>query len=96
MRVNEDTKECVELVARVLIRAFAAGLIFLVIWFIFFLLAKDMAFRIQEGLFGITMEQIVFINFIGMGLFKLFIFSVFLIPYVAIRWAMNGNTKTEI
>ena len=93
MSVNEDTKECVELIARVLIRAFAAGLIFLVIWSILFILAKDMAFRIHGGLFGITMEQIILINYIGMGLFKLFLFSVFLIPYVAIRWAMKGTTN---
>jgi hypothetical protein len=93
MSVNEDTKDCVELIARVLIRAFAAGLIFLVIWSIFFILAKDMAFKIHGGLFGITMEQIILINYVGMGLFKLILFSVFLIPYIGIRWAMKGNTN---
>jgi len=92
MSANEDTKGCVQLIARILIRAFAVGFIFLVIWFISFLLAKDMAFRIHGGLFSITMEQIYLINYIGMGLFKLFLFSVFLIPYVAIRWAMKGKT----
>ena len=91
MSVNEDIKGCVELIARVLIRAFAAGLIFLVIWFIVFALAKDTALRIHEGLFDITMEQLILINYIWMGLFKLFLFSVFLIPYVAIRWAMKCN-----
>ena len=91
MSLNKDTKECVELIARVLIRAFAAGLIFLVIWVILFILTKGMALRIHGGLFGITMEQIILINYIGMGLFKLFLFSAFLIPYVGIRWAMKGN-----
>ena len=92
MSVNEDTKECVELITRVLIRAFTAGLIFLVIWFIFFILAKDTALRIHGELFGITMDQMFLINYMGMGLFKVFLFSVFLIPCVAIRWAMKGNT----
>ena len=95
MSVNEDTKECVELIARVLIRAFAVGFIVLVIWFIVYILAKDTALRIHGGLFGITMEQIVLLNYIGMGLFKLFLFSVFLIPYVGIRWAMKGNTDSR-
>ena len=92
MRVNKYTKECVEFISRVLIRAFAIGLIFLVIWAIVFIFGKDMAFRIHGGLFGITMEQIVLLNYIGMGLFKLFLFSVFLIPYVGIRWAMKSTT----
>ncbi len=67
MSVNEDTKECVELIARVLIRAFAVGSIFLIIWSIVFILGKDMAFRIHGGLFGITMEQIVLLNYIEKG-----------------------------
>ncbi len=90
MSVNENSAACVELIARALIRAFWIGIIILGIWFIFFILAEGAGFKIHEGLFGITMEQITLINYGLMGLFKLFLFLAFLIPYIAIRWAMKG------
>ena len=89
MNVNENTKEQLELIAGVLIKTFVAGLIILVIWVIFSIFGAEAAFRIQEEMFGIAAGQLMVINYAGMGLFKLFLFSFFLLPYIGIHWKIK-------
>ena len=93
MDMDENASAHAELIGRVLIRAFALGMGLLMIWFVFLLVGKDFAFRIHTALFGITEQQFMLINYAGMGLLKIFAFAVFLVPYIAIRWAMAGKAK---
>ncbi len=89
MSVNENSKEQLELISGVLIKAFAAGLIILVVWVIFSIFGAEAAFKIHEEMFGIAAEKLMVINYAGMGLFKLFLFSFFLLPYIGIRWKIK-------
>jgi hypothetical protein len=89
MSVNENEKEQLELVAGVLIRAFAVGVIILGIWVVFSIVGSDAAFKIQEKMFGVAAERIVEMNYLCMGIYKIILFSLFLLPYIGIRWKIK-------
>ena len=89
MSVNENTKEQLELIAGVLIRAFAVGIFILGIWVVFSIVGSDAAFEIQEKMFGVSTEKIIEMNYLCMGIYKIILFSVFLLPYIGIRWKIK-------
>lgn len=89
MNVNENTKEYLEVIARVLMKAFIAGIIILGIWVIYSIFGSDAGFKIHEEMFGVSVDNIMIINYLCLGLFKIFLFSVFLLPYIGIRWAIK-------
>ena len=91
MVVDERLRAQAQLVASVLLRSFAVGMALLLLWFAVFLFGTDLVVAIHGRLFGVTREQLVILNYGGMGLFKLVLFAAFLIPYVAIRWALRGS-----
>jgi len=91
MVVDERLRAQAELAASVLLRCFALGIALMLFWLAFVLVGTDLAVAIHGRLFSVTREQFIMLNYVGMGLFKLFIFAVFLIPYVAIRWTLRGS-----
>lgn len=93
MEVDERLRAQAQLAASVLLRCFALGMALLLFWFVFFLVGTDLAVAIHGRLFSVTREQLIMLNYVGMGLFKLVIFAVFLIPYVAIRWTLRTNAS---
>ena len=94
MSIDESTRARAELVGAVLIRAFWLGVGVLLLWFALILALGDLAFRIHSSMFDITKQQFVLLNYAGMGLLKLFVFCVFLIPYIAIRLALKSAAQS--
>jgi hypothetical protein len=78
-----------ETVAKITIRCFFLNLIVLLIWFLFYVLAPDLIFRIHSSICNITEQQFAAINYGGMMLLKIFTFTFFLFPYVACKWSMK-------
>ena len=80
----------------VLLRCFILGFVVLIIWFLFFLVAGELAYDVHGGLFKqITDRQFQVIHYCGMGLLKLFIFVFFLVPYIAMRWTGKGQKPAD-
>jgi hypothetical protein len=80
-----------ELTAQVLIRCFLGGLILLMIWFGFLLFAADWLYAMNVRWFSITREQFILVNYCGMAAVKLFVYVVFLIPYICVRLVLRKN-----
>jgi len=58
---------------------------FLVIWFLFFMLAHDWIHRMHGKWFKLPVEQFDKIHYAAMALFKMGIILFNLVPYLALR-----------
>ena len=57
----------------------------LLLWFVLFLGAKGMMVEMSGRFFGVSEERAVWLNFAGIGLYKLAILFFNLAPYIALR-----------
>jgi hypothetical protein len=89
MNEQSDHQECLETTARVLIRCFLGGAIFLLIWFIAYVVARDWMYLMQTRWFSITREHFALVQYCGMAATKLFIIVAFLIPYACLRLVLR-------
>jgi hypothetical protein len=56
-----------------------------------FLLATDWMYAMNLRWFSITHEQFVLVNYCGMAAVKLFVYLVFLIPYICVRLVLRKS-----
>jgi len=59
----------------------------LIIWFMAFLLARDVICNIHRKIFGISVEQFNGIIYAGIAFYKILILVLNLIPYIALKIA---------
>jgi hypothetical protein len=57
----------------------------LLVWFLFFILARDFMHRLHGRWFPLSVEQFDAIHYAGMAIFKLGIILFNLVPYIALR-----------
>lgn len=92
MNKQNNHRESLETVARVLIRCFLGGAIFVLIWFIAFVAAGDRMYLLHTRWFGITREHFELVQYCAMAAAKIFIFIAFLVPYVALRLVLRKKS----
>jgi hypothetical protein len=80
-----EIKNLLDVGSKVLLRCFILGVVFMLLWFLFILVGADFAHGIHSKWFPISKEQFLLLNYVGMGISKLFLIGVFLIPYISIR-----------
>ena len=54
-------------------------------WWLWFIFAHDLMFRIHTKWFDLSKERFDAVNYAGMGIFKVFIWVFNLTPYFALR-----------
>ena len=59
--------------------------VILLLWIVLYLTAKGMMIDISGHLFGVTEDKAVWLNFAGIGFYKLAILFFNLAPYIALR-----------
>jgi hypothetical protein len=89
----DEIRDTLNTVAAILLRCFILSLVLLLLWFIFFLLAGDLAYWIHSKWFDLTRHDFDLINYYGMALVKAMNVILFLIPYIAIRLVLRGKRK---
>jgi hypothetical protein len=57
----------------------------LLVWFLFFILARDSMHRLHGRWFRLSVEQFDALHYAGMAIFKLGIILLNLVPYIALR-----------
>jgi hypothetical protein len=57
----------------------------LLLWFVLFLAAKGMMIDISGRYFGVSEDKAIWLNFAGIGFYKLAILFFNLAPYIALR-----------
>jgi hypothetical protein len=84
-----SSTEVLESISQVLWRAFILGYVVLLIWFVAYALPGSPLCSIHDTFFGLSPHECSLLTYGGMGLFKIAILVCFLIPWVAIRWALR-------
>jgi hypothetical protein len=77
--------ENLDILARVLIRCFIGGVLFLLIWFVSFTFAGDCIYGLHSRWFPIPRPVFDAIHYAGMAFAKILLIFLFLLPYIAIR-----------
>jgi hypothetical protein len=91
MNEHNSCRDCLELTAQVLLRCFVGGLILLIVWWLAFIYATDWLYAVNTKWFPVTREQFVLINYCGIAAAKIFVYLVFLIPYICVRMVIRKN-----
>jgi len=88
----KETHDLLDMIAKVLLRCFFLGCLFLLLWAGCYLLAGDLIYRINGPLFGLTQHEINLMHFYGIVLVKCCVLLFFLFPYIAIRLVLRRET----
>lgn len=86
-----ETNDLLDAVAKVLLRCFVFGFLFLLLWFVVFLFAGEALYRLNGNLFGISQHEMNLMHLFGMALVKVILYLFFLFPYIAIRWVLRNR-----
>ncbi len=89
MSEHTQTPITLELVGQVLQRSFILGFAFLLVVSLPMLLLGDQIYAIHSKLFPMSREAHTMLIFSWIGDFKLVVFGVFLIPWLAVRGTLN-------
>jgi hypothetical protein len=81
------SRENFDLMARILIRCFIGGVLFLMIWFVSFTFAGNGIYGLHSRWFPISRPVFDAIHYAGMAFAKILLIFLFLLPYIAIRLA---------
>jgi hypothetical protein len=88
---SNETNDLLDAIAKILLRCFVLGYLFLLLWFCIYMFAGDMMYRLNRSLFGVTPHEMNLLHLFGMALVKLILFLFFLFPYIAIRWILRNR-----
>ncbi len=91
MNGQTNRRDNLELAAQLLVRCLAGGVILLLVWSLAFLFAADWLYAMNTKWFAVTREQFVLVNYCGIAAVKLFVYVVFLIPYISVRLVLRKN-----
>jgi len=89
--ISKDAREVLDALACTMIRCFAVSVILLLLWFVLYLLGGDLFHSIHSKWFDISRHEFELIYYSAIGFVKVLSITLFLIPYVAIRWVLRGQ-----
>jgi len=84
-----ESPDWLEMIAKVLLRCFVFGCLFLLLWFAFYVLAEDVMHRMHGRLFGFSKHEMALIHYCGMAYVKVCVILFFLFPYIAVRLVLR-------
>lgn len=87
--MNENTRELLQAVEKVLLRCFLGSFVILFIWLLATLFMRDLIHSLHGDMFGLTAHELDLIFYCGMGLMKLAAFSLFLLPWLSIKMVLK-------
>ncbi|MFB3896748.1 MAG: DUF6868 family protein [bacterium] len=82
---RDELNVCLSKLADILLWCFLLSIILSTIWFVFYLVGGDWAYRLHSSWFSLSPHEFVMANYYGLAFVKLIIFLFFFIPYLAIK-----------
>jgi hypothetical protein len=82
--MNEDNKALYD-ISEFLLNCVIISISLLLFWLVMHLLTVDFAYEIHSKWFDISKKEYEVMNYYGMAFMKIFMFIVFIIPYISIR-----------
>jgi hypothetical protein len=94
--MSAQITECLEIVARVLLRCWVVGVILLLFWWASITLAGSLTFAVHGEMFDLTAPQLNLIHYCGLMLMKIMVSLFFFIPWLAIKLVLNSGTPSKV
>ena len=91
MTLSTDLENTLRVLSKILLWCFLLGFLFLLIWLAFYMAAADFIFGVHGGMFDLTRHDFDIMNYYGMAYFKMTVFVLFLIPYIAVRLVLKSQ-----
>jgi hypothetical protein len=85
----KNIENCLDAIAKVLIRCFLMGVVVMLVWVGFLVLAGDFAYNVHSRFISLSREQFNCIQYAALAITKGCIFLYFLLPYIAIRLVLS-------
>ena len=85
----KNVENLLDAIGRVLIRCFVMGVVLMLVWLGFLVLAGDFAYNVHSRFIPISREQFNCIQYAALAITKGCIFLYFLLPYIAIRLVLS-------
>jgi len=85
-----DANHGLETAARILLRSAALGALLLLVWALQFVAAPGLI-QAQGKWIGLSEHEMSLINYCGLGLLKILVLVLFVIPYIAVRLVLAGQ-----
>jgi hypothetical protein len=89
MKNESQCGDGIEIIAGVLLRCFMICVVFVSLWFFLYIFGGEAGYKAHAALFQISKHEYELMHYYGIGLMKIFNFTFFLIPYLAIKWALK-------
>jgi len=84
--MNKDEQDnLLDRVADIFLWCFLLSFSLLLLWFVFYLLAGDWAYRIHAGWFELSRRDFTLLNYWGIAFTKICAIIFFLFPYISIK-----------
>ena len=79
--------------ADIFLWCFLLSFALLLLWFVFYLVAGDWAYRIHVGWFELSKRDFALVNYWGMAFTKVCAIIIFLLPYLSIKLVLRKKRK---
>ena len=86
---NENIIALLDATAKILLRCFLLGYLFLLVWAAAYLLAGEWIYRLNGPLFSVSQHEMNLLHFYGIAFVKCCVILFFLFPYIAIRLVLR-------
>ena len=93
MNASASLDEVLSAVAQILLWCFVLGTLILFLVFGVFLAAGDFAYQVHSSMFDLSKHEFHMIWYCWMGLLKIWVFMLFLVPWIGVRLALRGMRR---
>jgi hypothetical protein len=91
--MSDSIRDLLGTLAQILLRCWLISFVLAMFSFVVFTLAGDIIDEMHGKMFGLSSHELDLIIYCGLGLFKLFVFIFFLIPWLAIRLVLRKEKE---
>ena len=93
MNASASLEEVLSAVSTILLWCFVVGILLLSLVFGVFLAAGDLAYQVHSSMYDVSKHEFHMIWYCWMGLLKIWVFTLFLIPWIGVRLALRGMRR---
>ena len=93
MSEQNSMENMLDTIAKVLIKCFVIGIVFLSIWVVIVMVVPDWAWQMHGKFFDLSGEQVVLVHYAGLLIAKVAIIGLFLFPYLGIKLALRNKYR---
>lgn len=93
MNASATLEEVLSAVATILLWCFVVGILLLLLVFGVFLAAGDLAYQVHSSMLDLSEHEFHLVWYCWVGLLKIWVFVLFLVPWIGVRLALRGIKK---